>query len=40
MVQPEVEELVVHLEGSMDLLTMEHGIKLVGAALVNRTLNK
>lgn len=40
MAQLEVEELVVHLERSMDLSAMEHGIKLVGAALVNRTLNK
>lgn len=36
----EVEELVVHLEKNMDLSTMEQGVKLVGKALVNKTLNK
>ncbi|KAB2623872.1 hypothetical protein D8674_037825 [Pyrus ussuriensis x Pyrus communis] len=35
-----VEDLVVHLEKSMDLSNMEQGIKLVGTALVNKTLNK
>ncbi|XP_050121457.1 uncharacterized protein LOC126599164 [Malus sylvestris] len=35
-----VDDLVVHLEKSMDLSTMEQGIKLVGTALVNKTLNK
>ncbi|RXH91382.1 hypothetical protein DVH24_020405 [Malus domestica] len=40
MAQQEVEELVVHLEKSMDLGTMEHGVELVGAALFHRTLNK
>ncbi|CAN6582852.1 unnamed protein product [Malus baccata var. baccata] len=40
MAQPEVEELVVHLEKSMDLGTMEHVVMLVGAALFHRTLNK
>ena len=40
MVQPEVDELMVYLEKSMDLSTMEHRIKLVGAVLVNITLNK
>lgn len=40
MAQPEVDELMVYLEKSMDLSIMEHGIKLVGAALVNITLNK
>lgn len=36
----EVEELVVHLEKNMDLSTLEQGVKLVGKALVNKTLNK
>lgn len=40
MAQPEVNELMVHLEKSMDLSTMEHEIKLVGASLVNITFNK
>lgn len=40
MAIPEVEDLVVHLEKSMDLSTMEHGVKLVGVVLVNRCLNK
>ncbi|KAM1080241.1 hypothetical protein ACFX14_014940 [Malus domestica] len=40
MANPEVEELVVHLEKSMDLTTMERGVKLVGAALTSKSLNK
>ncbi|RXI08917.1 hypothetical protein DVH24_023061 [Malus domestica] len=40
MAGAEVEELVVHLEKSMDLSNMEQGIKLVGTALANKTLNK
>ncbi|KAM1028065.1 hypothetical protein FF1_040725 [Malus domestica] len=35
MAQEEVEDLVVHLEDSM-----EHGIHLIGAVLVDKTLNK
>ncbi|KAM1025340.1 hypothetical protein ACFX2J_038339 [Malus domestica] len=35
-----MEELVVHLEQAMDLSAMEHGVKLVGMVLTNRTLNK
>ncbi|KAM2550640.1 hypothetical protein TB1_014846 [Malus domestica] len=35
-----VDDLVVHLEKSMDLSTVEQGIKLVGTALVSKTLNK
>ncbi|KAM0979773.1 hypothetical protein FF1_015580 [Malus domestica] len=40
MARQELEELVVHLEHSMDLSSMKHGIKLVGEALVDRKLNK
>ncbi|KAM1715701.1 hypothetical protein ACFX1X_023728 [Malus domestica] len=40
MAQQNVDELVVHLEQSMDLSAMEQGVKLVGKALVNRNLNK
>lgn len=40
MVGAEMEELVVHLERTMDLSTMEQGVKLMRAALVNKTLNK
>lgn len=40
MAQQEVEELVVHLENTMDLSRMELEIKLVGAVLVNRQLNR
>ncbi|KAM1097569.1 hypothetical protein ACFX19_015209 [Malus domestica] len=40
MAHQEVEKLVVHLENSIDLLAMEHGVKLVGTTLVKRTLNK
>ncbi|KAM2163455.1 hypothetical protein ACFX1Q_041140 [Malus domestica] len=35
-----VDDLVVHLEKSLDISTMEQGIKLVGMALVSKTLNK
>ncbi|KAM1753119.1 hypothetical protein ACFXTI_005440 [Malus domestica] len=40
MAQSDVDELVVHLDKSMDLFTMEGGVKLVGSVLVNRNLNK
>lgn len=40
MAQTEVEELVVHLEGSLDISSMEQGVKLVGAVLVEHPLNK
>ncbi|XP_070672073.1 uncharacterized protein [Malus domestica] len=40
MAHQDVDELVVHLEKSLELSIMEHGVKLVGAALVNRNLNK
>lgn len=40
MAEQDVEDLEVHLDKSMDLSTMEHGIDLVGAALVSKTLNK
>ncbi|KAM1151508.1 hypothetical protein PS2_034031 [Malus domestica] len=35
-----VDELVVHLDRSLDLSTMEIGVKLVGMALAQRTLNR
>ncbi|KAM2077180.1 hypothetical protein ACFX1R_024990 [Malus domestica] len=35
-----VDELVVHLDRSMDLSAMEHGVKTVGMALAHRTLNR
>ncbi|XP_068331391.1 uncharacterized protein At4g02000-like [Pyrus communis] len=40
MANQEVEELVVHLEKSMEITTMERGIKLVGTALTHKVLNK
>ncbi|KAM1101458.1 hypothetical protein ACFX2I_007835 [Malus domestica] len=40
MANSAVEELVVNLEKSMDLSTMEQGVKLVGATLTNKSLNK
>ncbi|XP_048435342.1 uncharacterized protein LOC125475077 [Pyrus x bretschneideri] len=40
MTSQEVEELVVHLEKSMEVTNMERGIKLVGTALTNKVLNK
>lgn len=40
MAEQEVEDLVVHIDKSMDLSTMEHGVELVEAALVNKNLNK
>lgn len=40
MAQQGVEELVIHLENTMDLSRMEQGVKLVGAVLVNRQLNR
>ncbi|KAM2058262.1 hypothetical protein ACFX16_030854 [Malus domestica] len=40
MAGAEVEELVVHLEKSMDLSNMEQGIKLVGTILAKKILNK
>lgn len=39
MAQQDVKDLVVHLEKTMELLTMEQWIKLVGAMLVNGNLN-
>lgn len=40
MAQSEVKELSVQLEGALELDNMEHGVKLVGEALVNHPLNK
>lgn len=40
MAEQVVEDLVVHLDKFMDLSTMEHGVELVEAALVNKNLNK
>ena len=40
MASQEVEEMVVHLEQTLDLSPMEHRVRLVGAALVGRKLNK
>lgn len=40
MVQTEVEDLVVRLEESLELSSMEHGINLVGMALTTKPLNK
>ncbi|KAM1185626.1 hypothetical protein ACFX2J_014711 [Malus domestica] len=40
MAQEGVDELVIHLEQSMDLSAMEHGVKLVGSALASKALNK
>ncbi|KAM1110470.1 hypothetical protein TB1_009162 [Malus domestica] len=40
MAQTDVDDLVVHLKGAMKLTNMEHGVKLVGAVLVDRPLNK
>lgn len=40
MAEQAVEDLVVHLDKAMDLSTMDHGIQLVGAVLLNRNLNK
>ncbi|KAM0986133.1 hypothetical protein ACFX13_013604 [Malus domestica] len=40
MAQQGVEELVIHLEQSLDLLAMEHGVKLVGSTLAYKALNK
>lgn len=40
MAEAEVEELVVQLERNIDLSTMDQRVKLVGKALVNKTLNK
>lgn len=40
MANQEVNELVVHLEQSIDLSSMKQGVKLVGATLVDRNLNK
>lgn len=40
MAQSEVEDLVVHLEGSLEISSMEHGVKLIGAVLANQQLNK
>ncbi|KAM2955963.1 hypothetical protein FF2_023146 [Malus domestica] len=40
MAQQGVDELVVHLEQSMELSAMEHGVKLVGSVLAYKALNK
>lgn len=40
MAQTDVDELLLHLEGAMELTNMENGVKLVGTALVDRLLNK
>ncbi|KAM1513183.1 hypothetical protein ACFX1Z_024642 [Malus domestica] len=40
MAKQGVDELVIHLEQSMDLSAMEHGVKLVGSALTSKALNK
>ncbi|KAM1717256.1 hypothetical protein COP2_025392 [Malus domestica] len=40
MENPGVEELVVHLDRSLDLSTMEIGVKLVGKALTQKSLNR
>ncbi|KAM1324467.1 hypothetical protein ACFX2H_045312 [Malus domestica] len=40
MENPGVEELVVHLDRSLDLSTMEIGVKLVGMALTQKPLNR
>ncbi|KAM1069389.1 hypothetical protein ACFX13_001341 [Malus domestica] len=40
MENPGVEELVVHLDRSLDLSTMEIGVKLVGKALTLKPLNR
>lgn len=40
MADQDVDELVVRLDQGIDLLTMENGIKLVGAAFLNKNMNK
>lgn len=40
MAQSSVDELVVRLEGSLEIFTMEQGVKLIGAVLANQQLNK
>ncbi|KAB2595306.1 hypothetical protein D8674_030756 [Pyrus ussuriensis x Pyrus communis] len=40
MAQREVEDLVVHLEESMELTSMKSGIRLIGVVLAEKTLNK
>ncbi|KAM1040678.1 hypothetical protein TB2_029499 [Malus domestica] len=40
MVQGEVEDMVIHLEESMELTSMESGIRLIRAVLAYKTLNK
>lgn len=40
MAQGEVEDLVIHLEESIELTSIESGICLIGAILANKTLNK
>ncbi|KAM1552305.1 hypothetical protein ACFXTH_044455 [Malus domestica] len=40
MENPGVEELVIHLDRSLDLSKMEIGVKLVGKALTQKSLNK
>ncbi|CAN6708768.1 unnamed protein product [Malus baccata var. baccata] len=38
--QSEVDELVVHLDESLEISSMEQGVKLVGAVLSKKPLNK
>ncbi|KAM1406714.1 hypothetical protein ACFXTH_001361 [Malus domestica] len=40
MAKQGVDELAIHLEQSMDISAMEHGVKLVGSALTSKALNK
>ncbi|KAM1255768.1 hypothetical protein FF1_029977 [Malus domestica] len=40
MVQGEVKDIVIHLEESMELTSMESGIRLIRAVLADKTLNK
>lgn len=40
MAQTEVEYLVVHLEGSLEISSMENGVKLIGDVLADQQLNK
>lgn len=40
MDQSGVDELVVRLEDSLEISSMEHGVKLMGTALNDQPLNK
>ncbi|KAM1873563.1 hypothetical protein ACFX13_007381 [Malus domestica] len=40
MEQMEVDDLVIRLEDSLEISSMEHGVKLVGAILFDQPLNK